>query len=271
MAIGTFPKRSPVLIWASRIFSCLVTTVALRTCNVAKQLCWPMLQAVGLARNRHPGRRLRWHSKQRRRLCDLATQANRRLHGPQLPARWKYWAILRQPEKLVQRVLQVRRTGLHQRNLAWALAQLAYVRSELGRTDQVRELLDEAQQLFYDMGEKKAVCHVLQMRARIERAANRSELARPLLAASVKNGLELHDVIVISKGLLEAAALALDETDVLHAAELLVIADSILPVDNVSLQEDLARMISRVDSASPAVLLIRGASCRTAGRTCRRR
>lgn len=155
-------------------------------------------------------------------------------------------------EKLALRVLQVRRAGLNQRNLAWALAQLAYVRGELGRTDQVRELLDEAMQLFHDLGEKKAVCHVLQMRARIERAGKRPEAARRLLAASIMTGLELHDVIVISKGLLDAAALALDEFNVPHAAELLAIADSIVPAENASLRADYARKRASVDAAASA-------------------
>ncbi len=153
-------------------------------------------------------------------------------------------------EKLVLRVLQVRRAGLNQRNLAWALAQLAYVRGELGRSDQVRELLDEAMQLFHDMGEKKAVCHVLQMRARSERAANQPETVRRLLAASIQTGLELHDVNVISNGLLDAAALALDESNLLHAAELVAIADAVTPSSNASLRADYARMLSRVEAAA---------------------
>ncbi len=161
-------------------------------------------------------------------------------------------------EKLIVRALEIRRAGTDLRDLAWALAQLAYVRNALGRSDQVQALLEEALQRFHDMGEKKAVCHVLQMRARMERAANKPESTRRLLAASIQTGVELHDVIVISKGLLDAAALALDESNLPHAARLLAIADVIAPADNAALRTDYARLLAAVE-ATPSVDILQAA------------
>ncbi len=162
---------------------------------------------------------------------------------------------LEDAERLVMQALRVRRACQNRRDLAWALAQLAHVRNQMGRSDDVRALLEEATLLFREMGEKKAVCHVLQMHARMERAANKPEIARRLMAASIQTGLELHDVMVISKGLLDAAALALDESNALHAAELLAIADSIVPADNTGMRADYARMLERVDATGSALTL----------------